>query len=339
MYLADIIPFLQDELNGLDWSQRRLEEVLSEIYETGKGYLDPAVLVNGESWLEHTSQYGFADALAVQEKKYSFLAPVPASRKVDLVDDFLDTVQKSDVNASQARAMMRMVETVNESPPAVTLVLQDLLQYDDDHVAPLRVGPAEELVKRPKKRNHARPNIEIPGQEVLASAVVPAVQSTRKRTQAAQRSRMDCVILNSSGKPQLLAALEVSQGARVVFCQEHHCVGTQFADLQHDAKKLGWALTGAPATRTARDGNSAGVAVAVKAGIPFGDIGGSFDLSPSASPGRLSGAWIQAGPDTGMLFLSIYLYHTEGATIRNKAILQRAFSAVAGYGSPMGNCG
>ena len=128
---------------------------------------------------------------------------------------------------------------------------------------------------------------------------------------------MDCIILNSSCKPQLLAALEVSQGASVVICQEHHCSGAQFPDLQHDAKKLGWAITGPPAIRTSCDGNSAGVAVAVESGIPFCDIGGSFDLSPLASPRRLSGTWIQVGPDTGVLFLSIYLYDTEGASMRN----------------------
>ena len=105
-------------------------------------------------------------------------------------------------------------------------------------------------------------------------------------------------------------------------------------DLQHDAKKLGWTLTGAPAVRTSREGSSAGVCVAARAGISVGDIGGSFDLSPPSYPGRLSGAWIQAGPDTGMIFLSVYLHHTEGASLRNKSILKRAISVAHGYGCP-----
>ena len=74
----------------------------------------------------------------------------------------------------------------------------------------------------------------------------------------------DCIILNSSGKPQLLAALEVNQGEKVVICQEYHCAGAQFADLQYDAKKLGWTLPGAQAMRTVRDRNSVGVAIAVR---------------------------------------------------------------------------
>ena len=35
-----------------------------------------------------------------------------------------------------------------------------------------------------------------------------------------------------------------------------------------------------------------------------------------------------------MLFLSIYLYHAEGASMRNKTIFKRACSVVANYGSP-----
>ena len=74
------------------------------------------------------------------------MAPVSAPRKADLLEDFLGTAQRSDGDASQASAMMRLVDRVNESPPAVTISLQDLLQFDSDQVAPLRVEPAEELV-------------------------------------------------------------------------------------------------------------------------------------------------------------------------------------------------
>ena len=125
MYPDDIVPFLQDELYGLEWSHDRLEKALETIYETGKGHLDPAALVIGESWLDHTHMYGFADALGEPVRKYSFLAPVSSPSAVDLVDEFLDMAQGSDANASQARHMMQTVDRMLARPPAVTLVLDE----------------------------------------------------------------------------------------------------------------------------------------------------------------------------------------------------------------------
>ena len=67
--------------------------MLEVIYETGKGHLDPAVLVSGESWLDHTHKYGFVDALAEPMREYSFLAPVSSPYAVDLVDKVPDMAQ------------------------------------------------------------------------------------------------------------------------------------------------------------------------------------------------------------------------------------------------------
>ena len=72
MYPADIVPFLQDELYGLNWSMQRLEETLEGIYASGKGHLDPIALVEGESWLDHTGIYGFVDASVKSAGRYSF---------------------------------------------------------------------------------------------------------------------------------------------------------------------------------------------------------------------------------------------------------------------------
>ena len=76
---------------------------------------------------------------------------------------------------------------------------------------------------------------------------------------AATCNLFDCVVLNSSGRPQLLAALTVLGGAKIVIGQEHHSHGASFVDLQHDAKAMGWTLVGAPATRTQAEGVFAGV--------------------------------------------------------------------------------
>ena len=72
--------------------------------------------------------------------------------------------------------------------------------------------------------------------------VVQNEGKSRPTAKGADRSipkTLDLVIMNSSGKPQLLAAIEVNAGAKVVLNQEHHCHGGALADLQHDAKPLG----------------------------------------------------------------------------------------------------
>ena len=76
MHPDDIVPFLQEELYGLEWSQVQLEKNLEEIYTSGRGVLDPASLVHGESWLDDALKYGFADAPAALAKPFADFAPV-----------------------------------------------------------------------------------------------------------------------------------------------------------------------------------------------------------------------------------------------------------------------
>ena len=142
------------------------------------------------------------------------------------------------------------------------------------------------------------------------------------------------VILNSSGKPQLVAALRAHLGASVIVCQEHHCRGADLIDLQHDALDLGWSLVGANAHRTAKDGLSAGVAIAARAGARLGKVGTSFDHSPTVALGRVTAAWVNVGPPSGIVVISVYLFHTEGMTARNREVLRSAFAVARNYGSP-----
>ena len=71
-----------------------------------------------------------------------------------------------------------------------------------------------------------------------------------------------------------------------------------------------------------------------KTGIGVGDVVGSFDHSIEAARGRVAAAWAHVGPDTGMIFVSVYLYHSEGPTARNRAIIQKALAVAQSHGSP-----
>ena len=110
-------------------------------------------------------------------------------------------------------------------------------------------------------------------------------------------------------------------------------------DLQYDAHNAGWHLHGSPAAKTVKDGLSAGVAIAVRKSVGRGLVHGRTDHSPRMSPGRLTAVWIQAGPDTGLLVASVYLYHSEGLSIRNKKLMEHALAVVKAYGSPWLLCG
>ena len=121
--------------------------------------------------------------------------------------------------------------------------------------------------------------------------------------------------------------------------QEHQTRGAELMDLQYDAHNAGWNLHGSPAAKTLKDGLSAGVAVAVRKSVGCGLVHGKSDHSPRSSPGRLSAVWVQAGPDTGFLVASLYMYHSEGMSIRNRKLLEHALAVVKSYGPPWLICG
>ena len=116
--------------------------------------------------------------------------------------------------------------------------------------------------------------------------------------------------------------------------QEHQCRGSSYVDLQYEAKNLGWNLQGSQAAQSSLEGVSAGVCVASRAAVGRGLIHGKADLSPRVSPGRFTAAWLQIGPDTGIVVGSVYLYHSEYASIRNRKLLEHAVAVLSAYGSP-----
>ena len=72
-------------------------------------------------------------------------------------------------------------------------------------------------------------------------------------------------------------------------CQEHHAAGEKWADLQHAARKLNWAMQGSPAVPGKGHSGCSGVSIAAKRHIGMAPPDGrdSFDISPAARRGSL----------------------------------------------------
>ena len=192
------------------------------------------------------------------------------------------------------------------------------------------------------------------GMELILDVLVPKEVGARQRKKPKKHGPRgsrpkEAVILsfNSSGEPQLRSAQQKLQQKKseetpermevaAVCCQEHHAAGTKWADLQHAARKLNWALHGAPAVPGKGHSGCSGAAIAAKRHIGLAPPDGreSFDCSPEASQGKLAAAWVDGVLRGGLLLMSAYLWNVEGATERNLGILRAAGEEVAKYGGP-----
>ena len=338
-----ILDFVRHELCGEKWSEAGLEKALRSLYNNGGGTFDPISIIEGPSDLGDTDDvYGFADAPVSFEKPYSDIFPaVSSNRKTPgVVGQFLRWAEKHDKSAIPAEAMIRHVAALPLEMPKIEEEQdekdEEAMTVDPITVSGCRPKPCWGKSKNPQATRKTRRRIDILALNFVQSIATSGMtrRVIAKRGKGASRSTFDVVILNSSGRPQLLAAMKVHLNVSVMINQEHHCRGADFADLQYAAKDLGWCLVGAEAFGTAKDGTSAGVAIAARAGARVGMVGRSFDHSPHTAPGRITAAWINVGPSTGMLLLSIYLYHTEGMSARNRGILQKTIALTRSYGSP-----
>jgi ribonuclease HI len=179
------------------------------------------------------------------------------------------------------------------------------------------------------------------------------------RSRVARPKFVDIATLNSSGVPQLEAAMNIygneptwkklreqehaeSNSAlsrpvpvAALLCQEHHARAPAFADFQQRSLKSGWKTVGSPAGIGDGGGDSAGVCIAANAQFQLGAACGlAHDLSPRGSEGRLSAAWAGGILRGGIMLLSVYLWHSEGMTARNVELLEAAGAAIAQYGGP-----
>ena len=144
--------------------------------------------------------------------------------------------------------------------------------------------------------------------------------------------------MNTSGRPAVIKALskltKQAAGIAAVAIQEHHCTENVVQDLQHQAGREGWRLYAVPAVIKA-EAPSAGVAVATPKHVPSAATRAvNLDLSPHGSEGRAAGLWVQAAMPGGILVVSVYLWHSEGLTPRNRSILHAVLAAVVAHGGP-----
>ncbi len=146
-------------------------------------------------------------------------------------------------------------------------------------------------------------------------------------------------LLNSSGKPQLEAAVRAARETKgkciAIMNQEHHQVPGRIADLQAAVKAQGWTAAAAAAVTRGSEGPSAGVAVLTPSHVSAGlGVGVRVDISPRGSEGRLAQLWCQRVVPSGILCISIYLHTNEGATPRNVALVSKALSTAVASGCP-----
>ena len=320
IHADDILDFVEHELHGEEWTPADLEEALKNLYDGGEGNFDSSSIIRGPtSFRDYDTQVGAADAVVAHKRPFSDIFP-SVSRKppTGLVGEFLQQVERTDKSAARAHIMLR-AEGV--APTDLPWIEEDEEDLPEEHIPgsaasecePEYVGAATLCERKKGKRRSTLAGV-YPATEFMNSIADSGLtrRVSAKRGSGKSKSSFDLIIVNSSGKPQLLAAMETKLGASVLVNQEHHCHRSAFTDLQYEARDLGWKLVGAPAHATAKDGFSAGVAVAARNGIGIGPIGKKFDHSPSSCPGRVAAAWIHAGPKTGIVFISVYLFHTRG---------------------------
>ena len=125
--------------------------------------------------------------------------------------------------------------------------------------------------------------------------------------------------------------------AAVLIVQEHKQHGLAWIDEVSNAQKDGWCLRGAEAAAPTCKGErgKCGAAVAVRSSIGVANAKGlPYDCSPRGSRGRVGVVWTDGVVRGGLMVISVYLWHSEGMSDRNLAILHAAGEAARRFGGP-----
>ena len=138
--------------------------------------------------------------------------------------------------------------------------------------------------------------------------------------------------LNGNSWSTCRAFLEATRpGVAAVALQEHRLDLPACGGVVSSMAKCGWSLSLSPAVRTAPGADlrhtSAGVGVAVRKHVGDGPISVDVDSRPACMGGRIAATFV--GLLGGIMFLSVYLYHTEGWTHRNQLIMEELVRVVA----------
>ena len=344
LYQQDVLPFLEDELYGENWDANAVQQAIKEIAHTGRGQIDLVQFIRGPS--DYAS---FVPPPLELERQIQSDAFCPAVSVADNPNDlelvFLRRQEKRKDFPGNAELVMNMHKAFTDSAD-LPLIEEDAIaqmkttDFGTGHNTFSSVGPAtmnELRRKRAGRRRRKQQSEADPPPTVLVEASNPSKRRNRTRRKNS-RQGTGCVkilLLNSSGRPQLEAALQsCEKDVGVILNQEHHANGMAFVDLQYEADRAGWKLQGAQAKHTDKNSFSAGTAIACRKRIGMGDVNAAYDHSPAHSGGRISAAWLQIGPPSGVVVISLYLYTQEGMTPRNRGLLSTAVALARASGSP-----
>ena len=179
----------------------------------------------------------------------------------------------------------------------------------------------------------------------LVAPMARIVKQARLEKRGIGNSLVDICSLNGSGIPQLRRAHghcrmgrfsgpgsdKLNVPVAALLGQETHAQGNDWVGLKANLWKDGWKTMGAPAVSA----HSCGASLSVRKSYDTGlTQGAKEDCSPRESPGRLASTWVDGIVRDGLLILSVYLWHGEGFTDRNRALLYAAGVVIKRHGGP-----
>ena len=312
-------------LRGQPWDEAALDRVLAKIdSNTGPPMVDASAFL--------IVQPGTAP---------STLAPIAPA--IDpLLHLFVEAEKKfvGRIARSDTPTKISLAQLITDDSPQIDELHQGEQKSTEDNDRHTMVAGRAAPPRQWRKRQRAKiPQLTWPHVQHMSEQVGAHAGTMNKRIRARRpksgSQHADILLINSSGRPQLIASAAHSQ-KRVAaeINKENQCRDEKWADLCADFKKMGWKLAGAQAGVTAKKGLSAGIAVAVRSHLETGLCAESADLSPVGSDGRLAAAWTRIGPGTRVLIFSAYLWHSEKLSIRNKGVILSAIARARYFGCP-----
>ncbi len=307
-----------------EWEEEELESFLQRC-EAEAGLIQEVDFAEAQGraaqWREFEAEATMSGVAVPMVEEQGGLASVRQEQEVSGVAEVVQPPPREQRGARPVRGVGRKKKRQRWVP----LVLQEA--RSEPHIEEYSSPPREEargadavpIHPRPARTGQARP------------------RGRRQRGGPPELFHVDVVTFNGSGSPQAVAALEALKDRRksvaAVLLQEHLARGDAVADLQQSARKSGFKLAPSEAADGKGGGPSAGVAIAAPSHRGWGGVHGPcWDFSPVASPGRLVGAWVQAGPRGGMACFSLYLWTREGMSSRNVALVEAALAVASTCG-------
>ena len=118
--------------------------------------------------------------------------------------------------------------------------------------------------------------------------------------------------------------------------QERRLFPHQLGEASASALTLGWKIVFTAAAVGNGGGLSAGVYLAFPKHVIVTQLDGSgtWDFSPPGSDGRIVAAWADLYVRGGIVVISVYMWCSEGLSLRNLSVLDAVGCLVKSYGMP-----